>query len=81
MRLSGKTGKTRVVPLYTSHVILRRWRDQYNGGSPKPDDLVFPSRPGGNEPLWYNSVQYMIDQAAKNAGIERKVNPHMFRNA
>ena len=81
VHLSGKTGKTRVVPLYTSHVILRRWKDQYHGGEPKPNDLVFPSKPGGTEPLWYNSVQNMIDTAAKRAGIERKVTPHIFRHS
>ena len=81
VHLSGKTGKTRVVPLYTSHVILRRWRDQYSGGTPKPTDLVFPSKLGCSKPLWYNSVQYMIEQAAKRAGIERKVNPHIFRHS
>jgi site-specific recombinase XerD len=81
MRLDGKTGKTRQAPLYTSHIALRRWKDQYPGGEPGPDDLVFPARAGGRDPMSYNGMVKIVRTAAKKAGIEKSVTLHTFRHS
>lgn len=81
VRLDGKTGKTRQAPLYSSHVMIRRWKDQYPGGDPGPDDLIFPARAGGDEPMSYNGMAKIVHVAAKKAGIEKQVTLHTFRHS
>lgn len=81
VRLDGKTGKTRQAPLYTSHIALRRWRDQYPGGEPGPDDMIFPARAGGQEPMSYNGMAKIVHIAAEKAGIEKPVTLHTFRHS
>ena len=81
VQISGKTGKPRSVPLYTSHIMLRRWKDQYNGGNPSQDDLVFPSRPGINKPFSYQGVLRMVKTTSKRAGIKKHITPHTFRHS
>lgn len=81
VRLDGKTGKTRQAPLYTSHVMLRRWKDQYPGGDPGPEDMIFPAREGGNEPMSYNGMAKIVRIAAGKAGIEKPVTLHTFRHS
>jgi len=80
VRLDSKTRKVRVVPLYTSHVSLRRWRDQC-GIEPKPDDLVFPARDEENEPMSYNGMLKLTRLAARKAGLEKNVTLHIFRHS
>jgi site-specific recombinase XerD len=64
----------------TSHVILRRWKDQYNGGDPQPDDLIFPSKPGSDKPLSYQGMVKIVKKAAERARIERDItNPTHFQ--
>jgi len=81
VRLDGKTGKIRQAPLYTSHIALRRWREQYPGGNPGPDDIIFPSRIGGDEPMSYNGMLKIVRTAAQRAGIEKSVTLHTFRHS
>ena len=81
VRLDGKTGKTRQAPLYSSHIALRRWRDQYKGGNPAADDLVFPGREGGDQPMSYTGMAKIVRIAAHEAGIEKPVTLHTFRHS
>jgi site-specific recombinase XerD len=81
VRLDGKTGKTRQAPLYSSHIALRRWKDQYPGGEPGPDDLIFPARAGGKEPMSYTGMAKIVKIAAGRAGIEKPVTLHTFRHS
>lgn len=80
VRLDGKTGKTRTVPLYSSHIILRRWRDQYQGGNPAPDDLIFPGRKVG-QPMTHQGMTKIVKIAADQAGIGKNVALHTFRHS
>nr|WP_319539432.1 tyrosine-type recombinase/integrase [uncultured Methanospirillum sp.] len=81
VRLDGKTGKTRQAPLYTSHIVLRRWKDQYPGGNPDSNDLIFPARAGGSDPMSYTGMAKIVKIAAKTAGIEKPVTLHTFRHS
>lgn len=80
VRLDGKTGKTRVVPLYSSHVALRLWKNQY-GKEPAPDDLIFPGNESGDQTLSYNGVLKIVRTAARKAGIEKRIGLHTFRHS
>lgn len=81
IRLDGKTGKTRQAPLYSTHVVLRRWKDQYPGGDPGPDDLIFPARAGGIDPMSYTGMAKIVKIAAGRAGIEKPITLHTFRHS
>ena len=80
VRLDGKTGKTRVVPLYSSHVALRLWKNQY-GKDPAPDELIFPGNESGDQTLSYNGMLKIVRTAARKAGIEKKISLHSFRHS
>ena len=45
----------------------------------KIEDLLFPNRKG--EPLSPNNIQKIVETAAKNAGIDKKVSPHTLRHS
>ncbi len=77
--VSGKTGKIRVCPLYSSHVILRRWKDQFS--DPKPNDLIFRPKPDVNEPFTYNGMLYLVQKASGRANITKNVTLHIFRHS
>lgn len=79
VRLDGKTGKTRTVPLYSSHIALRRWKDQY-GKEPGPDDLIFPGRQAG-QPMTHQGMTKIVRTAADQAGIGKNVTLHTFRHS
>ena len=80
VRLDGKTGKTRTVPLYSSHIALRRWKDQYPG-DPSGDNLIFPARDDSNNPMSYQGMLKLFVIAATKAGIEKPVTLHTFRHS
>jgi len=78
--LESKTDYPRKVPLYTSQLILKRWREYYPVDI-TPDMYVFQK--GGSEgksPLTYHGVRRMLINACKSAGITRKVTLHIFRH-
>jgi type 1 fimbriae regulatory protein FimB/type 1 fimbriae regulatory protein FimE len=54
---------------------IRAWKSAQDGSSP----YVFTSLRGG--PMTRRTVHYVVAQAAKAAGIERAVHPHMLRHA
>lgn len=81
VQVDGKTGKIRVCPLYSSHISLRRWKDQYPGGDPGPNNLIFPARAGGHEPMSYTGMAKIVKLAAEKAEIGKPVTLHTFRHS
>ncbi|MEM0017689.1 MAG: site-specific integrase [Candidatus Korarchaeum sp.] len=76
VRVSGKTGE-RVIPLYDSAPYLRAWLQNH----PNPRNPNMPLFTGkGLEPMKREAVYAAIDRAAKRAGINKKVHPHMLRH-
>lgn len=73
----AKGGVPRDVPL--SPVLLERLRIYVRRY--RPQDWLFPSTQKNREPLENRSIRYVCRQAAKRAGIERRIHPHLFRHA
>jgi site-specific recombinase XerD len=74
--LFGKGGKTHAVVLPA-----QLWKDLFVFRAEAHDELpVFASRKGGGH-LDRSQVLRIVQQAARRAGIRRKVSPHWFRHA
>jgi integrase/recombinase XerD len=75
----GKGNRDRDVPLTPKLLeTLRaywRWR--------KPKDYLFPNRSRSNDgrPMSTKAVYFIVRQAAKRAGIEKRVSPHTLRHS
>ncbi len=80
IRVRGKTGE-RVIPIVMSSPYLRRWLDIHP--LKDPDSYVFCSLSQRNfaEPLEYQSLTKIIKDAAKKAGIKKRVYPHILRHS
>jgi len=78
--LYGKTGSRRVL-LLESVRDLKEYLKVRNSTS--PDDFVFVlfgTRNYGS-PITYGAVLRMLEQVTKDAGIKKKVHPHLFRHS
>jgi site-specific recombinase XerD len=73
----GKGGVPRDIAL--SPVLLERLRIYFRQYRPK--DWLFPSRQNHGSMMEDRSLRYVCRQAAKRAGIQRRVHPHLFRHA
>jgi len=73
-----KTKKKRYAPLFLSMEYLAAWRAGYPG-KPSDDAYIFIDR--DNKPMEYRAINYQITRAAKRAGIEKRVTPHLFRKS
>jgi integrase len=74
----GKTGYRRV-RVIASMPYLLEWLNRH----PKRDDpeAVLWSRLGTAAPASYPAIRKMLSQAAKRAGVKKRVNPHNFRHS
>ena len=84
LKLCGKGGKERIVPLGTfASAALRdylvRVRPKLAAKSHRPSSALFLNRRGSR--LSRQSAWTLIVAAAKSAGIEAKVSPHVFRHS
>ncbi len=77
VRVLGKGGKTRVVPV-GRHALdaLRRWRES---GAGQADAPVFPGRHGAA--LSPRAVQARMKQLAQRQGVWKRVHPHLLRHS
>ena len=73
----GKGGVPRDIAL--SPVLLERLRVYFR--QYRPQDWLFPSRQNHGSMMEDRSLRYVCRQAAKRAGIKRRVPPHLFRHA
>ncbi len=80
IRVRGKTGD-RVIPVVMAAPYLRRWLDVHP--LKDPDSYVFCSLSQRNfaEPLEYQSLTRMVKDAARRAGIKKRVYPHILRHS
>jgi integrase/recombinase XerD len=80
MVLHVQKGKGRVprdIPL--SPVLLERLRVYFRQYRPK--DWLFPTKPNSGSLMEDRSFRYVCRQAAKRAGIRRRIHPHLLRHA
>jgi integrase/ribosomal protein L40E len=76
-----KTGvKYRHVPLIRNVAYLGAWRNEYKsftGKEPTLDDFVFVDE--RRKQMAYPAMRQVIVRAAKAAGLDKRVHPHLFR--
>ena len=78
--LQSKTDSPRKVPLHTSHISLRHWMDRFPGGA-TPEKYIFtPFYSKGLRVIKYETVRVIINTARIDAGITKKVSPHILRH-
>lgn len=82
LRVTGKGGKTRMVPLGGASIMaIRRWLADGRPGLVKPrtPSTIFLSRRGAK--LTTERVRQMIRERAARAGIDTHLYPHLFRHS
>lgn len=81
---AGRKGAEGKRPLLGAKEYVRQWLEYHPTGD--PDDALItalPSQGGGGvpgEPLSQNSIRYQLNKIADAAGVDKKVNPHIFRH-
>ena len=84
LNTAGKTGNPRYIPLIESRSYLAAWRNDYPGNSTDPNAFVFVTartRDRSSRPLTYSAVAKILRVAAEDAGITRRITPHIFRHS
>jgi integrase/recombinase XerD len=77
----GKGRKDRNVML--SPKLLQELRDYWRWANPKPKTYLFPGKgphPNADVPIDSRSVFNAVQQAAKRAGLDKRVHPHTLRH-
>ncbi|MCK4269318.1 MAG: tyrosine-type recombinase/integrase [Methanogenium sp.] len=77
IRTAGKTEKERHVPIIMYREFLSQWQTEHP--DPRADNYVFLNY--HNAPLKYQSISKNIQKFCRDAGIERKITPHIFRHS
>lgn len=77
VRVDGKGGRTRIVPLGgPAAQALREWRGETGGAAGSP---VFPGR--GGAPISPRAVQARMKLLAQRQGLWKRVHPHLMRHS
>lgn len=79
IKVRSKTEKERYIPLYESAEPLATWKSVYPWKPVKDDSYVFPSKKGTL--FSYGGVYFHLQELAKQAGITKKIRPHLFRHS
>lgn len=77
VNVNAKTEKPRWVRFVAAVSYLAAWRADYPG-NPENSHPVFVSQRGGR--ITYEAVYRQIRRIAKDAGVEKRVTPHIFRH-
>jgi len=81
LNTDAKTGKGRTIRLGFSVPYLKQWQNDYPGGNPGPDDLVFCHRRKRGQMVTYHGTAKMLKGVAERAGINKRFTPHLFRHS
>lgn len=75
----GKGGKDRYVMLSTT--FLEGLRTYWREAKKKPTTWLFPGMRDNGEPIHERTIQKMVMDTAKAAGIQKRVTPHVLRHS
>lgn len=79
---SKKTGETRIYPVVSSVVHLKRWKQEYSYPDVKSEDYVFPSPRAREKALTIHAVLYSLQRNAKKLGIaDNKMTTYLMRHS
>jgi len=91
LNVCSKTNVQRYIPLVVSRSYLASWKSIYPNGDPIGDKPVFISvaakkdasgkRTTVYQALTYKYIRYRLSSIIEQAGIEKKVTPHIFRHS
>ena len=77
VRVNGKGGKTRIVPVGShARAALAEWKQEQAAGAEAP---VFPGRAG--KAITPRAVQLRLRQLAQQQGVWKRVHPHLLRHS
>lgn len=76
---SGKTRKSRTIPVKDCVVHLKRWKQEYEYPDLREDDVVFPAQEGRNSMMCDDTLPRMFKRLCIKAGI-REIFPYLFRH-
>lgn len=80
VRVNGKGGKTRILPVGRFAVdALRKWLQERAALAPQDQQAVFISRSGRR--LTPRAVQLRVETWSRRMGLPMHVHPHMFRHS
>lgn len=77
---SGKTGD-RPVRVISATPALAQWTNDHPQDDPDAQLGLVMGLKGRWEPMLYESARKLLRRLAKDAGIRKRVNPHLFRHA
>jgi len=78
VNVNDKTGKPRLIPLVMTRPYLIQYMEETKT-TRSPQDYVFTYKKGRQ--LQYQNMSKMIKIAATEAGIKKRVTPHLFRHS
>lgn len=78
---STKTRKTRTIPIQSSIIHLKRWKEEYEYPNVRQDDYVFPNPRDRNKPLSDNALPMMFRRLSGKAGINKNIFPYLLRHS
>jgi integrase len=78
---SGKTRKTRTIPIKDSITHIKRYKQEYEYPDVRDDDWIFPTQRDRTQPLSNNALPVMFKRLSKKAGLNRNIFPYLCRHS
>ena len=80
VKVSGKTGE-RLVPFVFSESYIKNWMQMHPCPGDDTDLFVGLGMRNYGKPLYYDVYSLVLKKAVKNAGLKKKITPHLLRHA
>jgi len=78
---SGKTKKSRTIPIKDSIVHLQRWKQEYEFNDVRNDDFIFPNPKDRLKSLSNNTLPVMLKRLSIKLGLKRNIFPYLLRHS
>lgn len=80
VKVSGKTGE-RLVPFVFSESYIKNWMQMHPCPGEDTDLFVGLGMRNNGKSLYYDVYSLVLKKAVKNAGLKKKITPHLLRHA